>query len=172
MAITAAMRKTRRRAKPCSFWRRVDLGRGPFTAETRRVQRKRREEEGEEESELRSDWQAEACPTTEEEGCFQEGDLGCWATGVLRDFYGLFAFDIGVFDDDRVGVDAHDFVALFHGHALGGEEDIFAIQEERGLLAIDALGGKTIILHRNRRRGHHRRRTGRGRRRGKRARVE
>src|SRR5450759_1685120 len=51
------------------------------------------------------------------------------ATGILRDLHGLFAFDIGVFDDHRLGIDAHDLVALLHGHALGGEDDIFAIQE-------------------------------------------
>src|ERR1035437_9184073 len=82
-------------------------------------------------------------------------------TGVLRDLHSLFAFDIGVFDDHRLGIDAHDFVALLHGHALVSEDDIFAIQEERGLLAIDALGGKTIILHGDGWGRHDRRRTGR-----------
>src|ERR1035437_6001302 len=48
------------------------------------------------------------------------------ATGVLRDLQSLFAFDFGVFDDHRLRIDAHDFVALFHRHTLGGEEDVFA----------------------------------------------
>src|SRR4030095_9397639 len=59
------------------------------------------------------------------------------ATGVLRDFQGLFALDVCVFDDDRFGINADDLVMPFHGHALGREQDIFAIQEKRGLLAID-----------------------------------
>src|ERR1035438_6973230 len=91
MATMAAMRKTRRRAKPRWF-----LRRGTRSQAGRPVLR--------------------------------------GATGVLRNFESLFAFDVGVFDDHRFGVDAHDFVALLDGHALGGEEDVFAIQEERGPL--------------------------------------
>src|ERR1019366_4059190 len=68
------------------------------------------------------------------------------ATGVLRDLHRLFAFCLDVFDHYRLGIDAHHPVALLHGHALGGQDDIFSIQEKRRLLAIDPLGGETIVL--------------------------
>src|ERR1019366_211446 len=141
MATTLAIRKMSSRAKP-----RWPLGRG------RGLRRGDAEEE---------------CPHEWGHGSLKGRSTGSElsrATGILRNLDSLFAFDIGVFDDHRLGIDAHDLVALFHGHALGGEDDLLAIQEERGFLAIDALGGQTIILHGNGRRGCSRHRSGRGRR--------
>src|SRR4051794_27062849 len=87
------------------------------------------------------------------------------ATGILRNLYGLLFFRFHILHDHRRGRDADYFETPLHGHALGRENDLLAIQEECGLLAIDLFGRQAIILRRERHRGWRRRRAWRRRRR-------